>query len=93
MLLLGNTPASLLIHLRRVDAEVGHGSDGLEDVAEDIDHGDVDDGLELAEELVRDPGAQDRGEVAEGGEGVVDGRGFVLEHNNCELLQRAVRRR
>ena len=57
MLLLGNTPASLLIHLRRVDAEVGHGGDGLEDVAEDIDHGDVDDCLELAEQLVSNPGA------------------------------------
>ena len=79
MLLLGNTPASLLIHLRRVDAEVGHGSDGFEDVAEDIDHGDVDDGLELAEELVRDPGADDRSEVARTYEEVIDCGGFVLK--------------
>ena len=62
-------------------------------MAQDVDEGDVDDCLELAEELVRDPGAQDRGEVAEGGEGVVDGRGFVLEHSNCELVQKPVRRR
>ena len=58
--------------LHRVDADVGEGGDGLEDVAEDVDGGDVHDRLELAQEHVRNHSPEDRGEVAEHRKGVVD---------------------
>jgi hypothetical protein len=41
-------------------------------MAEHVDDGDVDDGLELPEQQVRQHGAEYRGEVAEHREGVVD---------------------
>ena len=65
-------------------AEGRHGGEGLEQVAEDVDEGDVDDRLELAPEDVGDHGPEDGGEVAEGGEGVVDDGGLVF--GEVELL-------
>ena len=38
----------------------------------------MEDGFELAQELIRQPGAQDRGEQRQAGEGMVDGGGSVL---------------
>ena len=47
-------------------------------MSEHVDDGDVDDGLELAEELVSNEGAKDGSEVAERGKCVVDDGGLVL---------------
>ena len=47
-------------------------------MTEDVDDGDVDDRLELAEEHVGDHGPKDGCEVTEHGEGVVDHGGRVL---------------
>ena len=69
----------LKVYLRSVDAEVGHSGDGLEDVAEDVDHGDGDDGLELSEELIRNPCSKNRGEVARAYEEMIDCCSFVLK--------------
>ena len=66
-------------YLRSVNADVGHGGDSLEDVTEDVDHGDVDYGLELAEELIRDPCSKDRGEVAGAHEEMINCCSFVLK--------------
>ena len=55
-------------------------------MAQDVQEGDVHDCLELPQELVRDPGSQDGCEVAEAGEGVVDGGGLVLREAQL-LLQ------
>ena len=60
------------VYLRSVDADVGHGGDGLEDVAEDVDHGDGNDGLELSEELIRNPCSKNRCEVARAYEEMID---------------------
>ena len=66
-------------YLRSVDADVGHGGDSLQDVAEDVDNGDVNDGLELAEELIRDPCSKDRCEVAGADEEMINCGSFVLK--------------
>ena len=47
-------------------------------MAENIDDGDVDDGLELSKELVSNHGTKDGSEIAEHREGVVDDGGLVL---------------
>ena len=49
-------------------------------MSKNIEQRDVDDGLELPQELVRDPSSQYRCEVAERGEGVVDGCGLILNN-------------
>ena len=58
--------------------EGGHSSQGLQQVAENVNDRDVDNRLELAQQGVRKDGAKDGGEVAEHGEGVVDHGGRVL---------------
>ena len=55
-------------------------------MAEYIDDRDVDNGLELAQQGVCKDGAEDGGEVAEHGEGVVDHGGRVLRQMQL-LLQ------
>ena len=67
-----------LEYLLGVHSYVGDGSDGLQDVAQDVEEGNVDDRLELAQKLVSNPGAQDWCEVTEAGERVVDSRGLIL---------------
>ena len=67
-----------LYYLLGVHSYVGDGSDGLEDVAEDVEEGDVDDRLELPQKLVSNPSSQDWCEVAETGECVIDCSGLVL---------------
>ena len=47
-------------------------------MAENIEDGDVDNGLELSQELVSNHGTKYGCEVAKHGEGVVDDRGLVL---------------
>ena len=47
-------------------------------MAENIDDGDVDNGLELSKELVSNHGTKDGSEIAEHREGVVDDGGLVL---------------
>ena len=47
-------------------------------MTENVDDGDVDDGLEFTEELVGNHGAKHGTEVAEHGEGVVDGGAAVM---------------
>ena len=47
-------------------------------MAEHVDDGDVDNGLELAKQCVRQDGSKDGGEVTEHGKGVVDDGGQVL---------------
>lgn len=54
------------------------GGEGEDDVAGRVDHGQVEDGVEFAEETVRDDGAEDREEVDEHGEGMVDDGGVAL---------------
>ncbi len=56
----------------RRNAQGGDGRQRLEQVAQDVDHGDVDDSLELAEHQVCQHGPEDGRKVAEHGEGVVD---------------------
>ena len=67
-----------LEYLLGVHSYVGDGSDGLQDVAQDVEEGNVDDRLELAQQSVGQDGSEDGGEVAEHGEGVVDHGGRVL---------------
>ena len=67
-----------LYYLLGVHSYIGDGSDGLENVAQDVEEGDVNDRLELPQELVSDPGSQDRCEVTEAGECVIDCSGLVL---------------
>ncbi len=59
-------------HSHRRNTQGGNGGEGLEQMAEHVDDGDVDDRLELPEQQVRQHGAEYRGEVAEHREGVVD---------------------
>ena len=62
----------MLHHLHRRDPEGGDGGEGLEQVPQHVDDGDVDDGLELAQQQVSQHRPEYRGEVAEHGEGVID---------------------
>lgn len=73
------------LYLRSVDSDVGHGGDGLEDVAEDVDHGDGYDGLELSEELIRNPCSKNRGEVAGTDEEMINCCSFVLKCGKISL--------
>ena len=75
----GNDPK---VYLRSVNSDVGHGGDCLEDVAEDVDHGDGYDGLELSKELIRNPCSKNRGEVACTDEEMINCCSFVLKCGN-----------
>ena len=54
------------------DIQVWNGSDGLENVTENVDHGEGDDRLELSNEHVSQDGSENRGEVNGHRERVVD---------------------
>ena len=65
-------------HLLGVHSYIWDGRDGLENVTQDVEEGDVNDRLELPQKLVGNPSSQDWCEVAETGECVIDCRGLVL---------------
>ena len=67
-----------LEYLLGVHSYIGDGSDGLENVTQDVEEGDVNDRLELSQKLVSNPSSQDWCEVAETGECVIDCCGLVL---------------
>ena len=63
----------MLHHLHRRDPEGGDGGEGLEQVPQHVDDGDVDDGLELAQQQVSQQSPEYRGKVAHAHEPVIDG--------------------
>ena len=74
----------LLKNLHWWNTQRRDGGESLEKVAENVDEGNVYDSLELAKQLVGDHGSEERHEVAEHGEGVVDDGAAVLRE--VELL-------
>ena len=65
-------------NLHRFNSNVRHRSQGFQQVAKDIDDWDVDNSFELSEKLVCNHGPKHGTEVAEHGEGVVDGGAAVM---------------
>lgn len=67
-----------MFYLHWRNSKSRNSSQGFEQMTKNVDDWDVDDGFELAEELVSNHGPEHGAEVAEHGEGVVDGGAPVV---------------
>ena len=68
----------IVFYLHWRHSQGGYSSQSFEQMSQDIDNRNVDNSFELPQELVSYHGSKHGAEVAEHGEGVVDGGAFVM---------------